>query len=70
MATTPIIFRHQEPETVRVPKFNKLGVMAALALDEATDGSGGGGGGAILAIDGGFADNSGIPYIEIEGGTA
>lgn len=69
MATTPIIFRHQEPEVVRVPKFNKLGVMAALALDEAT-GGGGGGGGAILAIDGGFADNTGVPYIEVEGGTA
>jgi ABC-type methionine transport system permease subunit len=66
MATKPIIFRHQEPEVVRVPKFNKVAIMAALAMD----GSGGGGGGAILAIDGGFADNSGIPYIEIEGGTA
>ena len=57
-----IVFRHQEPETVRVPKLNKV-----VALAEA---GGSGGGGTTLEIDGGDAYNSGVPYIAVDGGSA
>lgn len=61
-----IVFRHQEPETVRVPKLNKV-----VALAEAGgSGGGGGGGGTTLEIDGGDAYNSGVPYIAVDGGSA
>jgi hypothetical protein len=71
MATKPIIFRHQEPEVVRVPKFNRLGktVMGIIDGTIPIEG-GGGGGGTTLEIDGGEADNTGIPYIFVDGGEA
>jgi hypothetical protein len=68
MATAPIIFRHQEPEVVRVPKFNRLSIMAAAAYDGT--GGGGGGGDSDLIIDGGDATNTVPAYIFIDGGEA
>ena len=56
-------FKHNEAETVRVPKLNDMDTR--LTAVETS-----GGGGAILEIDGGDAYSSGAPDITLDGGDA
>ena len=56
-------FKHHENEPIRVQKLNAVEFRVS-TLES------GGVGGTILWIDGGDANNTGAPYVAIDGGSA